>query len=74
VQELLVAGAPTGQIGRRSDRYAASVACTRNPLPERDPVGEGVSWVDLASACQLDPSPSAAGMKVDKKLGFGREN
>jgi hypothetical protein len=70
VQNLLVAGAPTGKSGWL-DQCAASTACTREPLPERDPVREGASWVDLASAGQLDPPPSAAGTKGDKRLGFG---
>jgi hypothetical protein len=72
VKKLLVAGAPSGHIGmrRQSDWYAASAACIKNPLPERDPVGEGVFWVDLVSAGQLDPPPSAVGIKGDKKLGF----
>jgi hypothetical protein len=57
----------------RSDRYSASAVWTRNLLPERDPIREEASWVDLASAGQLDPPLSIAGMKGDKKLGFGKE-
>jgi hypothetical protein len=75
VQKLLVVGASTGQTGmrRQSDRCATSTVCTRNPLPGRDPIGEGLSWVDLVLAGLLDPPPNAAGMKADKKLGFGIE-
>jgi hypothetical protein len=69
VQKLLVAEAPTGQTGIcclsdryeaacRSDRYEASAAYTKNLLPVRDPIGAGVSWIDLAPAGQLDPPPS----------------
>jgi hypothetical protein len=54
----------------QSGRCAASAACTRNPLPRRDPIRKGVSWVDLASAGQLDPPPNITGTKRDKKLGF----
>jgi hypothetical protein len=75
VQKLLVTGAPTSQTGMccRSDRCAASASWTRNLLLGRDPIGEGVSWVDLASTGQLDLPPSAARTKGDKKLGFGKE-
>jgi hypothetical protein len=76
VQKLLVVGAPTGQTGMhcRSDRCAAAAACTRIPLPERDPIREGASWVDLASAGHLDLPPSATGTKGNKKIGFEKEN
>jgi hypothetical protein len=76
MQKLLVAGAPTDQTGmcRRSDRCVASAACTRNSLPGRHPVEEGVSWIDLALAGQLDLPPSVARMKGDKKLEFGKES
>jgi hypothetical protein len=76
VQDLLVAGAPIGQTDMSgwSDRCAASIACTRNALPERDPIGEGVSWVDLASVGQLDPPLNAGRTRENKKLVFGREN
>jgi hypothetical protein len=76
MQNLLVAGAPTGETGMssRSDRYAASTVCTRKPLPKREPIGEGASWIDLASAGQLDPTPSTVETRGDKKLGFRREN
>jgi hypothetical protein len=76
MQDLLVAGAPISQTDMSgwSDRCAASIACTRKALPERDPIREGVSWVDLASAGQLDPPLNAAGMRENKKLVFGREN
>jgi hypothetical protein len=51
VQKLLVVGAPTDQTGmrRRPNWYAASATCTKNPLPGRVPIGDGVPWVDLAS-------------------------
>jgi hypothetical protein len=76
VHKLLIVGAPTGQTDmcRRSDWCATSATCTRNPLPGRDPIGERVSWVDLASTSHLDPPPCIAGMKGDKKLGFGKES
>jgi hypothetical protein len=76
VQKLLIARTPIGQTGMhcRLDQYAASAACTRNLLLERDPIEEGASWVDLASAGQLDPPPSVAGTKGDQKLGLGKEN
>jgi hypothetical protein len=48
--------------------------CIREPLPERDLVGEDMPWVDLASACQLDPPPSTIRTIGDKKLGFEKEN
>jgi hypothetical protein len=35
-------------------------------------VKEEASWVDLALTSHLDPPPSTAGMKGDKKLGFGK--
>jgi hypothetical protein len=52
VQNLPVVEAPTGVTGthRRSDQYAASATCTMESLPKKNPVGEKVSWVDLASA------------------------
>jgi hypothetical protein len=75
VQKLLIIRAPTGQTSMccRSDRCAASTTWTRNLLPGRDLIREEASWVDLALAGQLDPPPSTAGMKEDKKLGFGKE-
>jgi hypothetical protein len=51
----------------------ASAASTRNLLPKNDHVREEASWIDLASASQLDPPLSAAGTKGDKKLGFEKE-
>jgi hypothetical protein len=39
-----------------------------NVIFGRDPIK-----VDIVSACQLDPPPSATGTKGDKKLGFGKE-
>jgi hypothetical protein len=74
-QKLLITRAPTGQIGMlcRSDRCAASAAYTRILLLGRDPIREGASKVDLASAGQLDPPPSAAKMKGDKKLVSEKE-
>jgi hypothetical protein len=76
MQKLLVTGALIGQTDmcRRSDRCATSTTYTRNPLPSRDPVWEGVSWVDLALVGQLDPPPSIVGAKGDKKLGFEKES
>jgi hypothetical protein len=76
VQNLLVTGAPTSQTGmrRQLDSYAASTACTREPLPRRFPIREEVPWVDLALAGQLDLPPSATGIRGDKKLGFEKEN
>jgi hypothetical protein len=44
----------------------------KSPFRE-DPIREEASWVDLASAGQLDPPPSTAGTKGDKKLVFGKE-
>jgi hypothetical protein len=55
---------------RQSDRYAVFIACTREPLPRRDLIWEEVPWVDLTSVGQLDPPPSATGMRRDEKLGF----
>jgi hypothetical protein len=57
----------------RSDQYVASAASTREPLLRRDPIGEEVPWVDLASVGQLDLPPSTDGMIGDKKLGFGNK-
>jgi hypothetical protein len=76
MQKLLVAKAPTGHTNMRcrSDRCAASAPYTRILLPGRDPIGEGASWVDLASTGQLDPPPSIAGIRGDKKLGFEKES
>jgi hypothetical protein len=34
---------------------------------------EEASWVDLASAGQLDPPLSVVGTKGDKKFGFEKE-
>jgi hypothetical protein len=70
--------------GRRSsnqsDRYVLPVrpVCGLRRLNQKYPFWEGpvreeASWVDLASAGQLDPPPSATGMKGDKKLWFGKE-
>jgi hypothetical protein len=75
VEKLLVAGALTGQTGMycQSDRYTTSIGWTKNLLSGREPVREEASWVDLASADQLDPPLSTARMKGDKKLGFGKE-
>jgi hypothetical protein len=75
VQNLLVVGAPTSEtdMRRRSDRYAAFVACTRKPLPRKDPVRKEVSRVDLASLGQLDPPPSVTGTRGDKIRNKGLE-
>jgi hypothetical protein len=76
VQKLLIVGVPTGQIGIccRSDHCAASTAYTINLLPGKDLIRERASSVDLASAGQLDLTPSATGTKGDKKLGFRKES
>jgi hypothetical protein len=61
----------------RSDWYAPLVKpvcglhrCARNPLPGWDPIEEGVYWVVLTLPGYLDPPPSTARIKGDKKLGF----
>jgi hypothetical protein len=75
VQKLLIVSS------NRSNWYMLPVrplccltAYTINLLPGKDLIRERASSVDLASAGQLDPPPSATGTKGDKKLGFRKES
>jgi hypothetical protein len=65
------------QSSNRLDRYAPPVrpVFDLHRLYQKSSSREGPRWersvlVDLSSTCQLDPPPSAAGTKGDKKLGF----